>query len=678
MTAGPTPDGDLADEIAYHARVRAAIAAMRRSAVDVVQDFHADFEEGKKNRFAHDGGPDHHLAVAMADYRTARLEGLADQDAPLFFGRLWLDAGEDYYLGRRHVRDESDRSLPLVVDWRAPVARLYYQSSPHVRLDVSRRRRFGFRGSTLTGFEDENLLLGQELVSDILTTEIERPRTGPMRDIVATIQPEQDELIRRDASVSLCVQGAPGTGKTAVGLHRAAWLLYTYPRRLTGSGLLVIGPNDGFLGYIASVLPTLGEGSVRQTTVDRLVGTARTSIHEADAVTALKHDPRMAQVCERAVWSQIGGMAGDVTFTYAGGTWTLTVDQVRQLLRQARDRTRGWQDGRKAFDSAVVGAVARQYEVRTLKEVDSRWRADLKRHPSMKALLDGLWPPLTAKQVLRRLYVDAGFRAQVCSGLLSEDETSLLARGAGPLKTSTADLLLLDELQAAMRPLTPAQQYGHVVVDEAQDLSPMQCRAIARRTANGSLTVLGDLAQGTTPWAAADWATQMQHLGQPGAELTEMTVGYRVPGAIIDVANRLLGHLRVPVSPARSLRSDGTVEVMTVDDAVVGAADAVEKALVGEGMIGVIAPDRLLDDLRSAIPASDRVALVAASLAKGLEFDHVLVVEPAGFASVRSAGADPADRTWLRHLYVALTRAVSALTIVTTQPLPPELAEPAA
>jgi superfamily I DNA/RNA helicase len=383
----------------------------------------------------------------------------------------------------------------------------------------------------------------------------------------------------------------------------------------------------------------------------------------------------MAQVCARAVWSHLGRVEDDVAITHTGGTWTLTTDQVVQLLRQARGRTRGWRDGRKALESAVTNAIARQYEVRTVQQVDSRWRADLRRHPTVKALLDLLWPQLTAKQVLRRLYVDADFRAAVCSGLLTADEASLLGRGAGPLEVSDADMVLLDELQATIRPLTSAQQFGHVVVDEAQDLSPMQCRAIARRTANGSLTVLGDLAQGTTPWAAAEWAMQMQHLGQPGAEITEMTTGYRVPGAILDLANRLLRHLRVSVSPARSLRADGTVEVVTVDDGVAGTADAVEKALVGEGMVGVIAPDRLIDDLRSALPVSDRVALVAASLAKGLEFDHVVVVEPAEFASVTSPWVDPDDRTWLRYLYVALTRAVSALTIVTTQPLPRELAE---
>jgi DNA helicase IV len=235
--------------------------------------------------------------------------------------------------------------------------------------------------------------------------------------------------------------------------------------------------------------------------------------------------------------------------------------------------------------------------------------------------------------------------------------------------------VLLDELLATIRPLTPEQLLAHVVVDEAQDLSPMQCRAIARRTADGSLTVLGDLAQGTTPWAATEWRMQMKHLGQPGAEYAEMTTGYRVPAAIVELANRLLRHLEVSVSPARSLRADGTVEILPVDEIVAGTADAAQKALVTEGLVGVIAPDGLLEDLRRALPVSHRLELVAASTAKGLEFDHVLVVEPAAFGSVPSPRADTPARSGLRLLYIALTRAVSALTIVTTQLLPPELAE---
>jgi hypothetical protein len=664
-------EAELRAESDFHDRIRAAIAAMRRSAVDLVADFHADFLEGKQNRFAHDGGPDHNLGRAMADYRVHRLEGLADRDLPQFFGRMWLDSGEDYYLGRRHVRDESDRSVPLVVDWRAEIARRYYQASVHNRIDVAKRRRFGFRGSTLTSLEDEDLRSGQGATSELLTAEIERPRTGPMRDIVATIQPEQDELIRRGADTTLCVQGAPGTGKTAVGLHRAAWLLYTYPRKYAGHGMLVVGPNDSFLRYIAGVLPTLGEASVRQSTVDEVIGALDAHLHEPGRVTTLKHDARMAAVCERAVWSHLERPDGEVEIAHGGSRFTLPADRVADVVRHARRRSHTWDAGRNSVERAFVDALTRQYETRSLRAVESRWQTELKRQPGFKQALDALWPRLTAKQVLRRLYIDADFRAAVCAGLLTDEESNLLSRQPGPLKPSAADAVLLDEVQALLRPLAPTQSFAHIVVDEAQDLSPMQCRAIARRGANGSLTVLGDLAQGTTPWAAADWPTQMEHLGRPGAEFTELTTGYRVPGVIIDLANRLLPHLGVPVAPAHSMRPDGSVEVITVGDVVAGTADAVEKALVADGMIGVIAPDALLDELRAALPVDERVELVSGSLAKGLEFDHVVVVEPNDFASPTTA--DPGGRTGLRHLYVALTRAVSGLAIITTQPLPPEM-----
>jgi DNA helicase IV len=238
-----------------------------------------------------------------------------------------------------------------------------------------------------------------------------------------------------------------------------------------------------------------------------------------------------------------------------------------------------------------------------------------------------VWPLLSAKQVLRKLYTDAAFRSSVCSGLLSEEETSLLGRRGAP-KPSAADVLLLDELQAHLKLTASMQTYGHVVVDEAQDLSPMQCRAIARRCPTGSLTVLGDLAQGTTPWAAEDWAVQTRHLGRKQVEYTELITGFRVPEVIIELANRLLPRLGVSVPAARSVRSDGSVHVLACDDVLTATVDTVDKALVDEGIVGVIAPDPLLEELRNALPESPRVELVPAGLAKGLEFDHVVVAEP--------------------------------------------------
>ncbi|WP_345043894.1 AAA family ATPase [Georgenia daeguensis] len=666
---------ELRAEVDHHDRVRAAMGAMRRTTIDLVAGFRSDFIEGKANRFAHDGGPDHNLGSAMARYRDDRLENLADRDIPLFFGRLWLDTGQDYHLGRRHVRDESDRATPLVIDWRAPVAERYYRASMHQRLEVCRRRRFGFQGSVLTGFEDEDLRLGEDFSSELLTAEIERPRTGPMRDIVATIQPEQDELIRRELATTLCVQGAPGTGKTAVGLHRAAWLLYSYPNKLGRSGMLVVGPNDGFLRYIGGVLPTLGESAVWQVTVEELTGAVDARFDEPVDVTRLKHDARMAQVCERAVWSHVGAVEEEVIIAHAGGRWVLDGDYLADAVNRAIAGSRTWTIGRKAVEQAVVRGVVRQFEVRHLRSPESRWVTELKRQPAFKALLDAVWPRLTARQVLRRLYVDEKFRASVCSGLLTDEETALLRRGKGALKLAAADLLLLDEIQGHLRPIASEKTYGHVVVDEAQDLSPMQCRAVARRCPSGSLTVLGDLAQGTTPWAADRWETQMEHLGREDVEYTELTAGYRVPGVIIDLANRILPHLGVAVSPARSVRSDGSVDVVRSDDLAGATVEAVKRALDDEGLVGVIAAEETLEAVRQALPASDRVEVVPAALAKGLEFDHVVVAEPAEVVAAPATGGEPRDGVGLRHLYVALTRAVSRLTIVHTRPIPPELGQ---
>lgn len=662
---------ELRAEIDHHDRVREVVAAMRGSTVARMDRFQADFIESKQNRYADDAGPDHNLGQAMAKRGRERLLELAERDVPMFFGRLWFEAGSDYHVGRLHVAQDSDRSDPLVVDWRAPVAERFYRASVHAPLEVTRRRRFGFKGSTLTGFEDEDLRQGQDAGSGLLTTEIERPRTGPMRDIVATIQPEQDELIRRDLDTTLCVQGAPGTGKTAVGLHRAAWLLYSYPDRIARSGMLVVGPNENFLTYIADVLPALGERAVRQVTIDALTSAADAPGLDAPEVAAIKHDARMAEVCKRAVWHHLSDIEKPLVAAHAGNRCALGVAYLTRALDRVKSLGRTWEAGRKSLEQAILHGLALQYESSTRRPVDGAWQAAMRRHPAVKQYLEAVWPRLTATQVLRKLTTEVAFRSEACTGLLTADEADLLRAGKGA-KPSAADVLLLEEIEAQLRPLTPDQTYAHIVVDEAQDLSPMQCRAVARRSAARSLTVLGDLAQGTTPWAARDWQTQMAHLGHDDGEHTELATGYRVPAAIIELGNRVLPHLDVTVSPARSIRPGGTVDVVRGDNIVTATADAVERALLEDGLVGVIAPDHLLEPLRSAIPTDERVELLAPALAKGLEYDHVVLVEP---TDVVIASGDGAARPsmGLRHLYVAMTRAVSRLTIVHTRPLPPEL-----
>lgn len=659
---------DLQVERDHHERVRAAMATMHETATELTAAYHREYMQSKENRRPGDAKPDQNLGFAMAQFRARRLEGLADTGGPLFFGRLWLDSGESYHLGRRHIRDDTDRTHPLVVDWRAPVAEHFYRATVHSRHDVTRRRRFGFRDGVLTSFEDEDLTTGIDFDSALLHEEIERPRTGPMRDIVATIQPEQDELIRRDADTTLCVQGAPGTGKTAVGLHRAAWLLYTYADTLGKSGMLVVGPNEAFLGYIADVLPTLGETSVRQVTVGELTGADDARIEDPDAVAAIKHDARMAAVCERAVWSQLGTLDSHAIVPFRGSAVHLDVERVDAAVAHARRIGRTWNVGRKAFVEAAALGFQRQAEERTGLRRDQQWLKELKQQEIFNAFLDHMWPRLTAKQVLRRLYGDADFRASVSDGLLSEEEAALIGHRATTTKLSRADIMLLDEIQFHLDKPKAIKTYGHVVVDEAQDLSPMECRAIARRCPSGALTVLGDLAQGTTPWAAREWTEHIGHFGRPDVEFTALTTGYRVPRSIIDIANRLLPHLAVDVPPARSARTDGTVTVLPCDDLPAGAREAVARALASDGLVGVIGSEETLDAVGDALPDDPRVIQVPVGLAKGLEFDHVVLLEPAAIIDDH----DPV--TGHRLLYIALTRAVSDLSVVHGRPLPPELA----
>ncbi|WP_374209755.1 AAA family ATPase [Glycomyces sp. TRM65418] len=654
------------------------MAAMLRTTAGVHRLHGADFGENSEGGSGDgDVGPDKHLGWAMANYTIARMADLNDRDIALFFGRIWMDDGEDFHIGRRHIRDE--RNDPLVLDWRAPLSEQYYRASAHDRKDVAKRRRFGFQGARITGFEDENLLLGEAVASEILTSEIERPRTGPMRDIVATIQPEQDELIRRGAATNLCVQGAPGTGKTAVGLHRAAWLLYNYTEKLDKAGVLVVGPNEGFLSYISGVLPTLGETSVWQVTVQQLTGAHTATAVDSYEAALVKHDARMALVCERAVWGHVGtaadgGITADDGLLIADGgwRWRLGLNYLETAITNARKHTRTYTAGRKSVEDAIVQGARRQAEIRSGHSPDGKWATKLKRAPAVQAFLDAVWPKLNTKTVMKKLYGDAAFRADATRGILTDDEAAHLTAAKGGKRTP-GDLLIADEIESHLKLREPSESFGHIVIDEAQDLSPMQCRAIARRSGKGSVTVLGDLAQGTTPWAAASWTDQMRHLGKDEVEHTELTTGFRVPAVIIELANRVLPHLGVDVAPARSIRADGSLDRIRTADLESGVHEAVAKALAEEGLIGVIAADDRAAALRPLLEGTERVELVAASLAKGLEYDHVVVVEPAEIVEAPATGGGTFDGVGLRHLYVALTRAVSRLTVVHAQDLPAEM-----
>ncbi|HYN92861.1 MAG TPA: AAA family ATPase [Pilimelia sp.] len=618
---------------------------------------------------------------------SRRVAELADDpDTPLFFGRLDLATEAEvgpgpFHIGRRHVTD--DAGEPMVLDWRAPVSRAFYRASARQPQGVRVRRRFGFDRGVLTGFEDERLDAGEELgtTSRILLEEIERPRVGPMRDIVATIQPEQDELVRASLDVSICVQGAPGTGKTAVGLHRAAYLLYLHRERLRKAGVLILGPNSAFLGYIAAVLPALGELEVGQSTVDGLI--ARVPVRGIDPVAAqvVKHDPRVATVLHRALWSRLARPAGPIQVSDGAYRWRIDEGALRRLVDDVRREDLPYNLGRERVRARVVGLLQRQAEARSGESPGETWQRRMGRSRPVAEFLDHCWPAVTPEALVFELLADPAALERAAGELLTADEQAALRWRKRPgsvrgTRWSAADLILLDEAAGL---LERQPSVSHVVVDEAQDLSPMQCRAIARRTTHGSITLLGDLAQGTTPWAAASWAESLRHLGKPDAVVVPLTTGFRVPDAVVALANRLLPALDVDVPPAVSLRRDGALTVRAVADLPAAVVAEVRAAEAYPGSIGVIAADHQTDALRQALDAAGRrpgevgdldagrLTIVPATLAKGLEYDHVIVAEPAAIVA--------AERRGLHRLYVVLTRAVSRLSVVHTEPLPAQLVD---
>ena len=636
-----------------------------------------------------DYGVDALASEGLGRLRADRLKQLADSSAPPFFGRTDRDpdgshsAGEVFHIGRRHIRDDSGD--PMVIDWRAPIARPFYRASTADRQGVTLRRRFGFADGRLTSFEDEHLDAGEELglASHLLRDEIERPRVGPMRDIVATIQPDQDELVRADLDTSLCIQGAPGTGKTAVGLHRAAYLLYSYPERLRRSGVLVVGPNSAFLRYIAQVLPALGESGIRQSTVDQLVSDLDPRRDDPVPVAVLKGDARMAEVLRRAVFSYIAKPIEDAVPIVGTRRYRIPVERARRYVDDARRSLAAgelrWDTARERLRQLLAQDVRRQREDAGGAPSDAE-TAKVARSAQVREYIDSVWPALEPRAVLLRLYTDVDFARRCAGGRLSEEELQLLRRTppfrpvpAKQAAFSAADLVLLAELAGL---ITGVDGFVHVVVDEAQDLSPMQCRAVARRCPLGSLTVLGDQAQATAPWAAGSWQLALTHLGQPAAQIRPLTVGYRVPGEVLQVANRLLPHIAAGVPPASSIRSGEQALTYGTD-----LLEALRRCLAAEGSIAVIVPDLRAPDVLAELTEAgvaaagldrepaERVTVVPAAAAKGLEFDSVVLLEPAEIVA-----AEPTRLAGLRRLYVCWTRAVSRLAVVHTEPLPTELA----
>ncbi len=628
------------------------------------------------------------MARAHLERRLSSLD--TDVDG-LSFGRLDAETGETWYVGRRHVEDE--RGDPVVVDWRAPVSTPFYRATAADPMELSRRRRFVMTKRLVNDLFDEVFDDPDSVdaahhggIPDPLLAELERSRTGEMRDIVATIAAEQDVVIRAELDTCLVVQGGPGTGKTAVGLHRAAFLLFEHRAVLDREGVLVVGPNPLFLRYIAQVLPSLGEAATRQTTIERLVG-GRVRAADPAPVARLKGDPRMAEVLLRGARQHLRPPSEDLGISTPWGPVRLAAVDVTEAVDEIVARGTAFAVGRTALRSRLrrMAWLAHQDARGDAAAPADAWESAMRSNADLNAAVARIWPSLSAPVLVRRLLSQKRALAAAADGLLDREEQAVLLRRGAPKVDdepwTVAELVLVDEAEAVLNGV--GRTYGHVVVDEAQDLSAMELRAVARRCPSRSMTVLGDLAQATAPGAQTHWQDAVVHLGSPPtASIEELELGYRVPKPILDVANRLLPTVAPGIRAARSVRLDGPAPLIveaTPDDLAVRVAEVAEAAATRWASVGIVVPEELVSAVEGALQGlqvefgdsrlgamGDVVTVLEPPAAKGLEFDSVVVVEPARFLAEGALGG--------RLLYIALTRAVQELTIVHAGDLPDVLA----
>ncbi len=689
MSTPDSPDHpDIAHEQAYLHSARVALEEM-------VDRAEATLEFGER-AVQEENTAEARIARAHLKDRTASLNL---GEATLCFGRIdedpLLATGDTWYVGRRHI--ENADTEPVVVDWRVPVAIPFYRATSADPQGLALRRRFTCEGDTIVAIFDENLddpdsVIGAGL-PDPLLAEVERARSGEMRDIVATIAGEQDEIIRAPLAECLIVQGGPGTGKTAVGLHRAAFLLYEHREELSTDRVLVVGPNRMFLRYVGNVLPSLGETAVSQATVRSLLDVKYRVRGEDDIEThVLKGDVRMAEVLRAAALDKLKVPADDERLPVGARSVSLSPTQISLAQKTALARNLPLNSARSVFTQVLLREAKQQLIDRGIGELQvDQTVAALRSGDPLKRLISRCWPNFGATTLVQQTLGNKALLARASSTLLTDQERALLHRK--PTKKTAdeqwteADLALLDEAQALSA--GTATQYGHVVVDEAQDLSAMALRVVGRRARKGSLTILGDIAQATAPSAQSSWDDVVAALGidtdQTNVRTAELTVGYRVPGPLLDFANQLLPVTAPEITPSTSVRHGGpgpNLQTVSPDD-LIAATVAAAGDVAGEFQTtGVIVPSPMVDavlqglkadgadpvDTRKSETLGAALSVVDAAVVKGLEFDVVVVVEPAAFATLY-----PEELTGLRLLYVALTRAVQRLTIVHSQPLPAPL-----
>lgn len=706
---------DLADEQAYIDHAYDCLERSREVAWKLRDLSEADLGGTFQARFERN---------AFDEALVKRLTDLDLGAAALVFGRIdryFVDDDgeqvegelESFHIGRLAVADEE--AEPVVVDWRAPVAEPFYRATGREPMGLARRRHFAVEGRNLIGIEDElfgegHLGVGHDegladsAASDdlrgysTLIASLERGRTGTLGDIVATIQGEQDEIIRSPQHGVLVVQGGPGTGKTVVALHRAAYLLYTHRFPLEDQGVLVVGPNRVFLRYIEQVLPSLGEAGIEQVVLGDLIPGVSFAGRGVDDETGLaarvKGDTRMSDVIDHAVNDRERPLRDDLVVPFRSGYLRLRAADTTRIVRTARRRFRRHNSARKWVEGECYASMVagwRGDEV-TPREV----RSEIRSMPEVREAFERMWPVLTPAELLHDLFGSMGLLRLASDGVLEEREYKALYRprseSVHDVRWTQSDIALLDDAREVLGPkpgkngkideADEIRTYGHIVIDEVQDLTPMQLKMATRRSLNGSMTVVGDLAQATGPMAPDDWNDVLQHLpDRKPARVIGLSVGYRIPSQIMELANRVMAAATPSLRAPDSVRvGDSSPRVIQAHHLVGGVVDEVAhlRDEMVSGSIAVVAPDDLCDPISDGLQArgfehgraassglDQSLTVVPVSVVKGLELDAVVVVEPSRIVSGQEHG--------LRALYVALTRSTQRLSIVHHDDLPPSL-----
>lgn len=738
----------LAEERAYVGRLYARLDELREiNEAKLKSTRRNQSVGGHQNRSERD---------AYATFYEDRVAQYNAVDHRLAFGRLDMDEGTCRYIGRIGLATEEHERL--LIDWRAPEAGTFYQATAFNRQGVRRRRHLMLERREVVGFEDD--VLDSTMLDDgeetlhgegALLAALNRKRTGRMGDIVATIQAEQDAIIRADLAGIRVVQGGPGTGKTAVALHRAAYLLYTFRERLNNAGVLVVGPSSSFMWYIERVLPSLGETGVVMSSLATLYPGLRAVAETDPAVAKVKGDMRMAEVIKKAVADRQKVPAAPVTMAVDSMDIVLTPKLVKHARATARSTGKPHNEARETFVKVLLKELTNQLNEKLDKAaghaVDRPYlQEDVRSSLDVRRAINLAWMPLSPETLVRSLFAKPEYLRSATEGILTEAERAVLARPAGapftesdvPLLDEAAELLgdfsqitgaaaaqraeaahqaNLDNARKALENVNQsladmgvdgvitAEQiaelneegtdrmtaaraaqtdrtwaYGHIVIDEAQELSPMQWRLLMRRCPMKSFTVVGDIAQASSSAASTSWAEALNPFVGDRFTLDELTVNYRTPAQISDAAVAVARAAGVNISAPRAVREGNwapDARIVGTSNLLSAVVDTVTEELTqgGGGLIGVIVPENRYRDVALAIGTAHQgktgtsqsalehqILILTPWEAKGLEFDTVIIVEPTDL--IHAANGSVGD------LYVSMTRPTQRLHLLASSELP--------